>query len=127
MKERTVLVVDDDEGFIEVIQKRMDGGGYKCLGAYSANQALELFRKEGPSVIVVDYKLPDLDGLALAREIRKINRDIPIIMITGFPGHRVFRRAEEVGINQFILKLRIGEETSSALRKALERLLKGGS
>ena len=77
----TVLVVDDDRNINELIRMYLDKEGYRVEQAYDGEQALELFEKTAPALVVLDLMLPTVDGLSVCREIRKIS-SIPVIMLT---------------------------------------------
>ncbi len=77
----TVLVVDDDRNINELIRMYLDKEGYRVEQAYDGEQALELFEKTAPALVVLDLMLPKVDGLSVCREIRKIS-SIPVIMLT---------------------------------------------
>lgn len=81
MAAKTILVVDDEPKITEVVQSYLEKSGYQAICAHSGNDALRLFEKHLPSLVILDLMLPDMSGEEICREIRKTSR-VPIIMLT---------------------------------------------
>lgn len=77
----TILVVDDDEYVLDLLQVYLLKEGYRVVGARDGNEALELFKREHPDLVVLDIMMPGLDGLEVCQRIRKTSR-VPVIMLT---------------------------------------------
>ena len=82
-----IMVVDDDVLSRESFSRLLNQEGYEALTASSGDEALRLLETVRPDVILLDYKMPGLDGVEVCRRIRGNDKikNIPIIMITGFP------------------------------------------
>src|SRR5699024_9965540 len=80
----TVLVVEDEPAIQELLQVSLAGAGYKVLAAMDASQAHAIMEQALPDVIVLDWMLPGMSGMALAKTLRNQSRThhIPIIMLT---------------------------------------------
>lgn len=76
-----ILAVDDDVNICELIRLYLEKEGYEVLLAYDGTQALNIFKSEAPSLVILDIMLPGMDGWQVCKEIRKVS-DIPIIMLT---------------------------------------------
>jgi DNA-binding response OmpR family regulator len=76
-----ILVVDDDYNICELIRLYLEKEGYEVIVAYNGSKALEIFKSEAPSLVILDIMLPGMDGWQVCREIRRIS-NIPIIMLT---------------------------------------------
>lgn len=81
MTPNKVLIVDDDTHIVELIRLNLKNEGFETCTAYDGEKALELFRSEAPSIVILDVMMPKMDGLQVCREIRRIS-NIPIIMLT---------------------------------------------
>ena len=81
MTPNKVLIVDDDTHIVELIRLNLKNEGFETCTAYDGEKALELFRSEAPSIVILDVMMPKMDGLQFCREIRRIS-NIPIIMLT---------------------------------------------
>lgn len=78
----TVLIVDDEPVVLEVRRLLLEKSGYGAIVADSGRQALEIFKRTVVDAIILDYMMPVMDGGQTAREIRKLDRAIPIILST---------------------------------------------
>ena len=76
-----ILVVDDEPAVLKVLVTRLNLAGYKVLSAQDGEQALEVFHKEAPDLVVLDVMLPKMDGFAVCRRIRA-ESCVPIIFLT---------------------------------------------
>src|SRR5260370_6274796 len=78
---RTILVVDDDKKTVDLIRLYLEREKYRVLVAYDGQQALTLARQKYPSLIILDWMLPRVDGLDVCRILR-VDSNVPIIMLT---------------------------------------------
>ena len=87
----TILCVDDEENQLILRKLVLEREGYRVLTANSAARAIEMFRSEPIDLVIVDYYMPGMNGLALARELRQ-TRKIPIVVLSAFaelPGETI--------------------------------------
>ncbi len=80
-RENTILIVDDEVKITEVVKSYLENSGYLTACAYDGKNAMSLFEKCSPVLIILDLMLPDMTGEDICREIRKKSR-VPIIMLT---------------------------------------------
>jgi GAF domain-containing protein/DNA-binding response OmpR family regulator/sensor histidine kinase YesM len=82
-----VLVVDDDRHIVSWLKEALTNSGFIVQGAYNGHEALALAREDSPDLILLDLKMPDMDGYEVIRNLRReqITRNIPVIVITGTP------------------------------------------
>ena len=83
IKDEKILVVDDEEGIRKVLSISLSDIGYKVFTAENGEQALKVFRKTDPSIVLTDIKMPEMDGITLLQKIKEENPDTEVIMITG--------------------------------------------
>ena len=81
VRENTILIVDDEVKITEVVKSYLENSGYLTACAYDGKNAMSLFEKCSPVLIILDLMLPDMTGEDICREIRKKSR-VPIIMLT---------------------------------------------
>ena len=98
-----VLVVDDDANIVKLIKLYLEKEDYAVVTASNGIEALDVYKRENPSIIVLDIMLPQLDGNVVCREIRKTS-DVPIIMLTakGETFDKVL--SLELGADDYIVK-----------------------
>lgn len=76
-----VLIVDDDKNIVNLIKLNFEKEGFETTTAFNGREALDSFRTENPSIVILDVMMPEMDGLETCREIRKTS-NVPIIMLT---------------------------------------------
>ena len=79
-----VLLVDDEKDFVEPLSERMRFRGLNISTAFSARQAVKMAEKEDYDVVVLDLKMPEIDGLETLRLLKRNNPDIHVILLTGY-------------------------------------------
>ncbi len=117
-KTATVLCIDDEQTALQLRQTVLESAGYKVLTAKSGNLGIQAFKAQPVSAVVLDYWMADMNGMQVAREIRKLNATIPIIILSAF-GELL---DESLGIAD--LWIRKGEEDPQYLLSRLDELLK---
>jgi len=80
----TILLVDDEELLVKSCSRLLEQEGYQVVTAYRGRDALELARRHHPDIVLADLMLPDMDGMELLREVRQLDPQTLVIMITGF-------------------------------------------
>lgn len=101
-----VLVVDDQEISVTFLEKVLEKEGYKIFTAYDGIEALEKFEKEQPDIILLDIKMPRMDGFEVCKKIKEDpkKRMIPIIMITALTDTQDKIKGIELGADDYINK-----------------------
>jgi DNA-binding response OmpR family regulator len=79
-----ILLVDDSEDFRILCKYELEDAGYEVILSGTASGALESLRKEGPDLVILDIKLPDMDGLELLGLMKESRSDVPVIMHTAY-------------------------------------------
>ncbi len=79
---RRVLVVDDDLCIRKGLRIRLEGAGYEVATAGNGTEAIMIFDENGADLIVLDVKMPDIDGFEVCRSVKQ-NSDVPVIFLTG--------------------------------------------
>lgn len=96
-----ILIVDDEPQFRRVLRLALQLQGYEIREAGSGVDAMELLRTEGPDLVLLDWQMPEADGMCVCRAIRAISK-APIIMVTSRQGGR--SQAMAAGANDYIAK-----------------------
>jgi nitrogen regulation protein NR(I) len=122
-----ILVVDDEQRMRSSFSKMLTSGGHDVLTADRGAKAVELVEKEDPDLLVMDIKMPGMDGLEAFRKIRLIRPKLPVIMMTGFGTTEAAIEATKLGAYEYHLKPFDPEAMLRSIASALEsvRLMKG--
>lgn len=100
---KTVLVVDDDEDLLALVALVLEGEGYKVQTATDGREGLEIIERGMPDLVLLDMKMPVMNGWEFAREFKaRYDARAPIVVITAYTDAR--ERAEEIGANGWIGK-----------------------
>ena len=116
-KTATILCIDDEQTALQLRQHLLESAGYRVLASKSGALGIKSFKTEPVDAVILDYWMADMNGLQVAREIRKINPAVPIIILSAY-GELL---DESLGIAD--LWIRKGEEDPQYLLNRLEQLL----
>lgn len=115
----TVLCVDDEQQ--TALRSVLESEGYKVLVATSGSQGIETFKSEAVNAVILDYWMMDMSGLKVARQMRQLNRSVPIIMLSSY----IELLDESLGLVD--VWVRKGERSPKYLLNRLAELLDLGS
>ncbi len=115
-----VLIVDDDENIVELIRLYLEKEGFETVTANNGVKAVELFKSEAPSIVILDVMMPEMDGWQVCREIRRVS-NIPIIMLTakGETFDKVL--GLELGADDYMVKPFETKELTARVKAVLRR------
>lgn len=115
-----ILLVDDEISIRQILETRLAIRGYEVISASNGEDALYLFQKEQPDLVILDIMLPKIDGYAVCSEIRKESK-VPIIMLTAL-GDIVDRvMGLELGADDYVMKPFSPKELEARIRSVLRR------
>ena len=116
-----ILLVDDDERLLNAAGKVLAGGSHRVAMAGSGREALDRLRQQNVALVVSDLRLPDLDGLALLKQIRELRPETEVVMITGHGSIEKAVEAMRLGAYDFIQKPLDSNALLKTVAKALEK------
>ena len=101
-----VLIVDDEEMIREVCTAMLGALDFETVTANDGEEAIRIFRERGERInlVLLDYCMPGMDGIAVFTELRKIRPDIPVLLASGYSEEEVTERFKGLGLNGFIQK-----------------------
>lgn len=99
-----VLFVDDEVEFLETLLKRMKKRDLQVSGVKSGEEALEFLVQNPTDVVVLDVKMPGMDGIQALREIKKLHPLIEVVMLTGHASVEVAIQGMELGAFDYLMK-----------------------
>ncbi|MBW1727281.1 MAG: response regulator [Deltaproteobacteria bacterium] len=104
MKEMKVLLVDDEEEFVKSLSERMEMRDLKSDVSLSGEQALKTMDEDLPDVMVLDLKMPGMDGMEVLRRAKKAYPGVQIIMLTGHGSEKDEKEARRLGVFEYLQK-----------------------
>lgn len=102
--EGRVLIVDDDPGVRTVLERILDGAGYEVSEAADAFQALDLLDSQHPDAVLLDIKMPGMDGFGLLENLRSRGIDVPVVILTGHGDEFTARDCLDAGAAAYLTK-----------------------
>ncbi|KYG21304.1 chemotaxis protein CheY [Bradyrhizobium sp. AT1] len=117
---RTVYVVDDDAAVLGSLRFLLETDGFAVRTFRSGTALLNVGGAPGPDCYVIDYKMPDINGIELAGHLRESDRDVPVVLITGYPDENISARAAMAGIKDVVLKPLLDENLVKCIRHAIQ-------
>lgn len=103
-KELIILVVEDEiktrESLINVLSERFS----KVIGVQNGDEGLKKFKKFKPDLVITDIAMPIMDGLDMAREIKEISDDVPIVVLSAYSEKERLLRSIDIGIDKYLIK-----------------------
>ncbi|MBP1045432.1 response regulator transcription factor [Enterococcus sp. BWM-S5] len=117
---KKILVVDDEKPISEIVKYNLVKEGYEVFTAYDGEEALEKVKEEEPDLVLLDLMLPKIDGLEVAREIRK-TYDMPIIMVTAKDSEIDKVLGLELGADDYVTKPFSNRELVARVKANLRR------
>jgi len=121
----TLLIAEDDKGALE-ITGRMIARKFPEVTIYFAENGrtgLELFKAHAADLVITDINMPVMDGIQMAREIKAIQADTKLIMITGYSDKKRLESFSEIGVNYYIPKPIMFEKLFAAIEKCIAEIL----
>lgn len=121
---KKVLFVDDEEDCRKVMGSWIKSWGYEVITAAGGNEVMGLLNDGKPDAIVLDYMMPDIDGISLLKKIRAMDDDIPVIMFTAYPEEKAMQEAEKLNVSAFVPKLSSQTDSTHILKIALDSVFR---
>jgi len=119
---KKILIVDDELYMRSILTKVIKKAGYEAVGAENGREAIALFQKLKPDIVLLDYKLPDINGLDVLGKLKKIREDFNVIMLTAHGNVKDAVHAMKLGAFHYLTKPFDNEEIIIEINKACENL-----
>ena len=121
MTQFRVLLVDDETEFLETLVKRLRKRKLDVTSAESGKEALQMLQQNPVDVVVLDVRMPDMDGLETLKEIKKLRPAVEVIMLTGHANVEVAMQGMELGAFDYLMKPMDIDELLYKLQDAYKR------
>jgi two-component system, response regulator, stage 0 sporulation protein F len=92
-----VLIVDDQFGIRILLNEVFQKEGYQTFQAANGVQALEILTKKEPDIVLLDMKIPGMDGIEILKRMKKLNQDIRVIIMTAYGELYMIQEAKDLG------------------------------
>ena len=129
MEKIKILLVDDEEDFVKTISQRMQRRGQESDIALNGEQALSRIEQEVPDVVLLDLKMPGIDGMEVLRQIKKAYPEVQVIIMTGHGSERIEKEVRTLGAFEYLQKPTkidtIMEKIKLAFKEKTERFRNG--
>jgi len=104
LKELKILLVEDEEKLASLLKSAIGDSFYSFHISPNGEKGLEMFKTLSPDIVITDIMMPGIDGLEMSKEIRALNEDVPIIILSAFSETDKFLNAIDVGVVKYLIK-----------------------
>ncbi len=106
MSKKRLLVVDDEKDFVTVVAARLELSGFEVIKAFGGKEGLEKAYAEKPDAIILDVRMPEMDGFDVCRRLKMDEncKEIPVIMLTGKSDPEDVKISKEIGADAYFIK-----------------------
>jgi len=103
-KTKCIIVIDDEKDACDFIKSFLANRGYTVYVAFTGNEGFNLIRDKGPGLVLLDVKLPDINGIEVLAKLRKEDQVTKVVLMTGVESGENIDRAEELKITSVLNK-----------------------
>ncbi|MCD6335759.1 MAG: response regulator [Candidatus Latescibacteria bacterium] len=118
---KNILIVDDDHAVAEMLSEVVKAMGKHPITAANGREGLEKFQKHSVDLVITDLKMPEMDGNVLLKEIKRIDKDAVVIVLTGYPSVDTAVETIKDGAYDYLNKPLKVAEIEVVIERALER------
>ncbi|MCK5835776.1 MAG: response regulator [Desulfobacula sp.] len=116
-----VLIVDDEKDFVEIFSMRLETQGEKVSTAYSGKEALQVLKNTAIDVVILDIRMPGMDGIDTLKEIKKLYPNVEVILLTGHGSAETAVDGMKLGAFDYLMKPADFEDIKIKLENARKR------
>ena len=115
-----VLVIEDQEDLAALYESALLKDGFRVSKAYTGEEGVAFFEDNGADAVVMDMTLPEMHGVQTLQQIRGINANVPVVVVTGETSDETRRQCERLGVQEYLSKPADHNQILRALRRALD-------
>lgn len=116
-----ILILDDEKSILDILEQHLEGEGYPCAVTSSPKQALDWLRNGRYALLITDIKMPELSGIEVVQQLKSINEDVAIVVVTAMIEVTNAIQAMRAGADDYVLKPFNLSEISLSVARALEK------
>ena len=121
MTANSILLIDDEKMLLEAVSDDLKENGYEVTTAVSSEEGLNSFKKFRHDLVIVDLKMQGKDGLEVSREIKQLNPETPVMILTGYGSMETAIEALRLSLDDYVLKPVNRDELFQKVTRCLER------
>ena len=121
---KKILICEDEQDTQDSLKNILERNEYEVYSAFDGKEAIDKAKEVKPELIILDIRMPKLNGLEVAGEIRKFDKAAKIIFITAFQSPQIKQETTKYNISDYIVKPASGDDILKAVEKALKTSLK---
>jgi len=121
LNKKKILIVDDQNGIRVLLTEVFNSEGYETYQASDGKRALQIVQAELPDVVLLDVKIPGIDGLQILKQIKIMHPQMSVIMMTAYGELDIAKKAAHLGANMHFMKPFDIDEMRNAVHMALEQ------
>ncbi len=117
-EKKKILLVDDEEGIQLLYREEFEDEGFEVASAYNGEEALELFKKDPPDLVILDINMPGMNGIEVLRQMKEMKPDLPVILSSAYQEYK-----QDFGTwasEEYIVKSANMDELKAAVHKYLD-------
>lgn len=118
---KKILIVEDEELLSKIMRDALEKSGYQIINSYNGRTTVDLLKKQKVELILLDIKLPDVDGVVLINEIKPIAPETPIIVCSAYDSFRLEYEKWKDKVSDYITKPIILKELKEKVKKLVEK------
>lgn len=104
MSEHNILIVEDVFAARSLYKQAIEQAHYVTVGVETGKEAINIVKKENVALVILDFKLPDMNGDDVLREIRRLKPDLPVLVLTAFSDRETIFNMLNIGVNDYLVK-----------------------
>lgn len=117
---RSILVIEDDTDLSDLIRSVLERENYRVLCAATGREGIRLNDRDNPDLILLDLHLPEMDGIAVLRTIRRYDDQVLVIVLTGYASPDTIREAADLNVCEYLSKPFANKHLLGIIGKAFE-------
>jgi DNA-binding NtrC family response regulator len=121
MTEKKILIIDDERNLRLLFQKHFGKRGYDVVTASDGKEGIEKLRNEHPDLVFLDLVMPEMDGIETLTHIREIDKDVVVVILTGYPPMDTALKGNYLNIYDYMTKPFDLNKLEKTIEKALAK------
>ena len=117
---RKILVVDDEHDICDFVKSFFSDRGYQVLTALNGDEAISIVKKEKPELVLLDIKMKGMDGIAVLKHIKDIDKSMIVIMVTALEDQDKMNEAYRLGAADYIAKPLVLDHLEETVNKCFK-------